>query len=98
MTISIWSSPRKSLRIEYIAALSALVSVGVELGNPLLDPGSEELQINQQATPLLDLIDTLLVATWTSFAFDVDDFVGMSLRALQPSTPLIDDPELTMCS
>jgi hypothetical protein len=70
----------------------------VEPGNPLLDTGSEELQINQQATSLLDLLDTLFPASWTSFAFDVDDSVGVSLRAFQPSMPLIDDPELTMRS
>jgi hypothetical protein len=70
----------------------------VEPGNPLLDTGSGEFQINQQATSLLDLLDTLFPASWTSFAFDVDDSVGVSLRAFQPSTPLIDDPELTMRS
>ena len=98
MTISIWSSPRKGLRIEYIAALATPVLVGLNLRNPLFDAGSEELQINQQAIPLSDLIDTLFMAALTSFTFDVDDFVGMNFRAFQPSTPLIDAPELTMCS
>ena len=81
-----------------MTALSTLVLIGVELGDPLLDTGSGEFQINQQATSLLDLLDTLLAASWTSFAFVVDDSVGVSLRAFQSSMPLIDDPELTMRS
>jgi hypothetical protein len=42
------------------------------------------------------LLDTLLSASWTSFAFDVGNSVGTGVRAFQFSTPLIDDPELTM--
>jgi hypothetical protein len=81
-----------------VTAFSTLVLIGVELSDPLLDTGSGEFQINQRATSLIDLLDTLLAASWTSFAFVVDDAVGVSLRAFQSSMPLIDDPELTMRS
>jgi hypothetical protein len=47
---------------------------------------------------LFDLFDTLLPAFWTSFALNVDDPIGVSLRMFQPSPPLIDDPELPMGS
>ena len=70
----------------------------MKFGDPLLDTSFEELQIDQQATSLLDLLDTFLPAAWTSLAFDVDDSVGMSLRPFQPSMPLVDDPQLTVCS
>jgi hypothetical protein len=81
-----------------VTAFSTLILIGVELSDPLLDTGSGEFQINQRATSLIDLLDTLLAASWTSFAFVVDDAVGVSLRAFQSSMPLIDDPELTMRS
>ena len=81
-----------------MAALSTLVSVGMELGDPLLDTGSGEFQINQEAAHLLELIDTFLLASWASFAFDVNDSVGASIRSLKISMPLIDVPELTVGS
>jgi len=98
MTVSVLSSRRSGLRAEYVAALSTLVSVGVELGDPLLDTGSEELQINQQAAHLLEFIDTFLLASWASFAFDVDDSVRASIRSLKISMPLVDGPEFTVGS
>jgi hypothetical protein len=48
-----------------VTALSTLILIGVDLGDPLLDTGSGELQIEEQATSLFDLLDTLLPASWT---------------------------------
>src|SRR5437870_5347330 len=56
MTVSVWLSPRSDFRPEYVTALSALVSIGAKLGDPFLDSGSGELQINQQAAQLLGLL------------------------------------------
>ena len=81
-----------------MAALSTLVSVGMELGDPLLDTGSGELQINQEVAHLLELIDTFLLASWASFAFNVKDSVGASIRSLKISMPLINVPELMVGS
>ena len=81
-----------------MAALSTLVSVGMELGDPLLDTGSRELQINQEVAHLLELIDTFFLASWASFALDVKDSVGASIRSLKISMPLINVPELMVGS
>ena len=81
-----------------MTAFSTPVSIGVELSNPLLDTGLGELQINQQATQLLDLLNTFLLASWASYAFDVNDSVGTNLRSLQHTVPLVDGLELAMCS
>ena len=81
-----------------MAALSAFVSIGLELDDPFLDTGSGELQINQQPAQLFDLLDIFLLASRTSFAFDVDDLVRANIRSPKISMPLVDDPELTVCS
>jgi hypothetical protein len=81
-----------------VTAPSALVSIGLNPGNPPLDTGFGEFQIEKPATHLLDFLDTALSTCWTSLAFDVDDSVGASRRSFQHSTLLVDDLELTVCS
>ena len=81
-----------------MAAPSAPVSIGLELDDPFLDTGFEELQINQQPTQLFDLLDIFLLAFRTSFAFDDNDLVRPNICSPKISMPLVDDPELTVCS
>jgi hypothetical protein len=81
VTISVLSSPRSDLRAEYVTALWTLVSIGAERGDPLLDTGIGELQINEQAAHLFDLFDPFLLASWALFAFGADDSVGASCRS-----------------
>ena len=81
-----------------MAALSAPVSIRSELCDPFLDTTSGKLQINQQTAKLLDLLDTFLLASWTSNGFYADDFVRPDLCSFQHAVLLVDDPKLTMCS
>jgi hypothetical protein len=81
-----------------VVAISALISIGLELGDPFLYTGSGELQINQQPARLFDLHYIFFLASRASLAFDVDDLVRVNIRSPKISMPLVDDPELTVCS
>ena len=79
-------------------ALGALVAIRVKLGDPLFDPGSGELQVDQQSSTLLGLFNSFPMTPWACAALDFYDFVRASVRVLKPSMALVDVAQWTVGS
>lgn len=67
-----------------MAALSALVSIGLELDDPFLVTGSRELQINQQPAQLFDLLDGHLRVFRKGIGDDSSITAGDTLQIFDP--------------
>lgn len=63
-----------------------------------LTPVLENFKSINSQPQLFDLLDIFLLASRTSFAFHVDNLVRANIRSPKISMPLVDDPELTVCS